>query len=103
MKFFQFLPGFTLLFSIGLTACGAATPVSLPPTATTVSFLTQPGATQGPTPTVQVEAASATIEAPPALTSSPTSLPTPSPEPTATNTPAPTFTPTPSPTPVPSP
>lgn len=103
MRFFPILPGFTLLFSIGLTACSAATPVPPPPTATTVSFLTQPEATQESTQAVQVASTSATTEAPPALTSSPTRLPTSSPEPTATDTPAPTFTPTPSPTLVPSP
>lgn len=100
MKFSQILLGFTLLF---LTACGAATPAPPPPTATTVSFLTQPEPTQQSTPAVQAEAVSAVTLSPPTATSSPTPLATPSPEPPVTNTPEPTFTPLPSPTLVPSP
>ncbi len=103
MKISQILLGFTLLFSTGLTACGAATPAPPPPTATTVSLLTQPEPTLQPTQVVQAETASATTVSAPTATSSPTSLPTPSPGPSATSTLEPTVTPAPSPTPVPSP
>lgn len=103
MKISQILLGFILLFSTGLTACGAATPTPPSPTATPVSFLTQPEPTQQPTQVVPAETASVTTVSAPIATSSATALPTPSPEPSATSTPVPTFTPVPSPTPIPSP
>ncbi len=91
-----------LLLIAGLTACGFPSPTPPPPTATVVSFLTQPTQVSGETTTQLVPAV---VETAAPLPPTSTPLPTPSPEPTATPTPTPAATPTlvPSPTPEPIP
>ncbi|MBE7474013.1 MAG: hypothetical protein DPW09_04105 [Anaerolineae bacterium] len=101
MKLFHLLGSLVLLSAISLTACNAEQPAPAPPTATPVSFLTQPEAT--PTPVVEPASAATTEPLPPPSTSTPTPAPTLPPEPTATNTPVSTATSLPSPTPIPAP
>jgi hypothetical protein len=103
MKLFRILLGPMLLILVGLTACGAepATPVAVAPTATVVSFLTQPE----PTPLPQVEEPAISETTPPPSPTLPgteepqaAASPTLPPEPTVTPTLAPTAAPVPSPT-----
>lgn len=77
MRLLQIIGLFNLWLIAGLTACNAPPPS--PPTATPLSFLTEP-----------TQAASEVAALPPTFTPSPTLLP----EPTATPTPVPTATPT---------